>query len=635
MSRRQLLESYLEKCTGESKISDPSEGVAFIAQCCIMTAVRDRKGAKAVHQRGFQKPTSGIVNAHIGINTELSNNEKDSRSNPSTKASDRTIVFDERASSHFRSLFVQGFYGGAPEMIRDRCLTCLHTLISHGHLFDVSWLVESSDTNDRDGVGKFASLLCSIVSVEIHLLVQEAYSLYYDKEYRETIEKNSDEVIETRKRRLFLMTTICIELFSKFFLFLIGENEESDGLWHSLPYTAMESIKQSIQTTIMEIIDFIKSIGTERPISELDSFPKTFVHLYITCILPYILEDADIVKPFILSISGILQSSVLVKDDSHHEIPNWNECKCYLFIEDLLNYHISDVKESESVSNYAQSIFPKEKEIAEYYSNYLLHVKNDQDRDIFLVLLPYILCISNELETSDESEDIRIEKSRTDQEQIQNNATFEILETLYSSTMILSCTINLGIIFSKALVFHTNKLVDGIEQPYSNQIESNQRISENFDIVEACAIISLSLDYLSQMLRWYKKDMSDIVQLISSSQQITDIQEANDFENIVREDISSSYERLKDIESLSSMGLSLNLTASNIFEAFHSVFPIQAPALMSLLQLSLTVSNILPHHKINHKSVSFSDQCNDDDDYYDQYFSSLSGFIEDLNRLKQ
>lgn len=84
------------------------------------------------------------------------------------------------ASDALRSLIIQCLHGGAQEAIRDSCLSTLSILLDkHRNIVRPSWTVEPSVQDEIPNLtGQFASLVCFVIRGELHLLVDEALSLF-------------------------------------------------------------------------------------------------------------------------------------------------------------------------------------------------------------------------------------------------------------------------------------------------------------------------------------------------------------------------------------------------------------------------------------------------------------------------
>jgi hypothetical protein len=285
----------------------------------------------------------------------------------------------------FRKLIVKGFHGGAPESIRDSSLFCCLHFLDLNSSVHPSWSVGiledkqsdiASDKGDKQGSGKFAMLLVSVIGIEVHLLLEEALALFKKPEGeplehsygdlrdpKEERRKRYNEVgtdacisnTSVRVERISSMIPCCMSLLTAILELLIGNEKIESGssgvvaelYWSHLPSPAMLHIRQTVQNIFQKIFDFLKEISDVSQSSISHVFKKknqgfentdavTLTNGHDTLLLRiiqqatatmcfWVLEDEDLRDPFLSNLPNILRwSAVTVHfDDSD----NANSCK--------------------------------------------------------------------------------------------------------------------------------------------------------------------------------------------------------------------------------------------------------------------------------------------------------------------
>ena len=303
-------------------------------------------------------------------------------SHPNTSESSHTDKFalPTEEAAQFRKLIIRGFHGGAPESVRDSSLFCCLHFLSLNSSVHPSWSVEilgdmqsdvASDKGSKEGSGKFAMLLVSVIGIEVHLLLEEALALFKKPE-GEPIEPSygdlRDPAEERRKKynevgtdaclnnttvraeRISSMIYCCMSLLTAVLELLIGiEKSESDNTgiiaqlyWTSLPSPAMLHIRQAVHNIFQKIFDFLKEISdvSQSSISYVfkkkdkrdessdaptltnghDALLLRIIQQATAALCSWVLEDEDLRDPFLVHLPFILRWSVVTVhfDDSYN-----------------------------------------------------------------------------------------------------------------------------------------------------------------------------------------------------------------------------------------------------------------------------------------------------------------------------
>lgn len=303
-----------------------------------------------------------------------------SRPDTSENSPIERFILPAKEAAYFRKLIVKGFHGGAPESIRDSSLFCCLHFLNLNSSVHPSWSVEiledkqsdvTSNKEDKQGSGKFAMLLVSVVGIEVHLLLEEALALFKKPEGeplehsygdlrdpKEERRKKYDEVgtdtclsnTSVRVERISTMIPCCMSLLTAILELLIGNEKaesESSGViaelyWSHLPSLAMLHIRQTVQNIFQKIFDFLNEISDVSQSSISHVFKKNnqgnenadavtltnghdrlllrIIQQATATLCFWVLEDEDLRDPFLSNLPNILRwSAVTVHfDDSDH-----------------------------------------------------------------------------------------------------------------------------------------------------------------------------------------------------------------------------------------------------------------------------------------------------------------------------
>ena len=292
---------------------------------------------------------------------------------PNTSGNSQTVkcALTVKEAAQLRKLIIKGFHGGAPESVRDSSLFCCLHFLSLNSSVHPSWSLETlddmksdieSEKGDRNGTGKFAMLLVSVIGTEVHLLLEEALALFKNPEgepiepiygdLRDPVEERKKKYNEVgteacqnntsvRVERISNMIPCCMSLLTAILELLIeNDKTESDGTevtallhWTGLPSPAMLHIRQMVHNIFQKIFDFLKEISDvsqsslshvftnkNKRIESCDALTLTNGHdaLLLRIIQQatatlclWVLEDEDLRDPFLVNLPFILRWSVV------------------------------------------------------------------------------------------------------------------------------------------------------------------------------------------------------------------------------------------------------------------------------------------------------------------------------------
>ena len=303
-----------------------------------------------------------------------------SSSNFSGNYKDSGIMSTDTAEK-LRILIVKGFHGGALEAVRDSSLQCCLHFLSSNCAFNPTWSLDGMKDIDDAVVkktqtkiiteklnqdvssaacGTFPKLLVSIISIEVHLLLEEALALFKEpqgepqihsysdlrdpsvdrrKKYDEVkLDSNSDYTL-LRIERLSKMIPCCMSLLNTIILLLVGR-EEGEGItveahWSILSSPAILHIRQTVHNIFQKVFDFLKEISdiSQETMNNIynsnhntsndknnvmvdrsnrnDTLLLTIVRQVTVALCLWVLEDEDMRDSFVLNIPLILVWSVV------------------------------------------------------------------------------------------------------------------------------------------------------------------------------------------------------------------------------------------------------------------------------------------------------------------------------------
>jgi hypothetical protein len=401
-----------------------------------------------------------------------------------SKKKSEAIKISAESAAILRRIFVQGLHGAAPEATRDPTLIHLFILLDHADYFHSSWLIESAyDTK----IGSFLMAICSVLSVEIHLGVQELFCLYESWEPNTTAQDH-----ESRKERLSMMLPLCFSLFSKVYDLLAAscideETSSADDQAQVIGYAVLLEIKGVIHTTCNEIFDFIKSsaiLVAKYPLIE------SLIVSGLKALSPWIMEDDALITPFLQILAPLMQLSRVPTDleQQYGDVASRKLCLDksvgYLFQSD------STVSDDDALVRQSSQYMAKNKlvgSIQAYWKNYLHEYS--LNNDILVYLLPIILSRSAELD-EDQAEMITFAPS----------------------------------IITRSLCLLT-LLCQGAYSILDFNYHSSQSLSETplFDPSSYIYATTMSIDLFTSIMQFYAKDLKQATTKLTSSSKILDI----------------------------------------------------------------------------------------------------------------
>lgn len=253
---------------------------------------------------------------------------------------DHIIKIQCDAAVQLRSLFIQCFYGAAPEAIRDKSIACLLVLFSRHEYFDLMWTVEIDHKSSecKESHLGFAQFLISMIAGEFHVVTEEY--CHYICQPLEGIPLSTQDKIRMNRCRFIL--SCCCQLLEYFLDMLVGEpnadqdsdseleNESDDsddfldkydkeffevnetptphsnskrrkptlstvkdGIWSDLPFKGLEIVQRSINAIGKDILDMLRLFTEHRVV-----FPsiRDFCAIKVLIMLFFTLarEDLDI-----------------------------------------------------------------------------------------------------------------------------------------------------------------------------------------------------------------------------------------------------------------------------------------------------------------------------------------------------
>jgi hypothetical protein len=147
-----------------------------------------------------------------------------------------TIIhqFTDTTKHTLRLIFTQALHGGAKEVLRDKCYFYLNMFLICPKLHP-NWTVETTPCKNS-----FAQLLCSMLSVEVHLIFEEITTVF-----DEVIVSGNFAITRTRCKRIGLMFNITLNLFDCIFRLLVGDDNH-EACWEILPSSALIAIHSTI-----------------------------------------------------------------------------------------------------------------------------------------------------------------------------------------------------------------------------------------------------------------------------------------------------------------------------------------------------------------------------------------------------
>lgn len=334
------------------------------------------------------------------------------------------MIISRDASIALRSLFMLNLQGNQVENIHDQSFIYLSIILSSFDILSPKWTIEDDvDSKKSKGndqiLGNFSIFLCSIISVEIHLILQEITILFHqsndfiDVKQANDVESNKNmsiKSIDQRQNRILIILPICLDLLNQI-LQLLLENDsdiDHDRYWSVLPASCLISIKEYVQKALKEIFDFIDwsstqykqlSLNNHNSITSHDSNHQimySFIRKCVKTVVLWVNEDESLYITFIRILPRVVTCShIPVKI---HQI---DTSQCLPIVQVILGYQEMDVDDNkDSINVFAKSNLAIEsKPIQEYLLNHIIFDLNQSSQfgDVLFDILPCILNICHVL----------------------------------------------------------------------------------------------------------------------------------------------------------------------------------------------------------------------------------------------
>eukprot|EP00597_Dinobryon_sp_UTEXLB2267_P003742 CAMPEP_0170061850 /NCGR_PEP_ID=MMETSP0019_2-20121128/3275_1 /TAXON_ID=98059 /ORGANISM="Dinobryon sp., Strain UTEXLB2267" /LENGTH=421 /DNA_ID=CAMNT_0010267807 /DNA_START=398 /DNA_END=1663 /DNA_ORIENTATION=+ len=164
-----------------------------------------------------------------------------------------SIFTEEKYVITLRSLFIQGLHANAPNNVRYETLHCLLNTLS----LTMSWTLTEGDLSrieqkketETPASGIFPVFLSSIISGEIHILLEQVLAMCEDKSTSEKLAQCGNTLEMTLQMLVLILSALVMQ----------NENDSTfHTSWANLPALSLLTIKQHLDHAMKDSLDFLR-----------------------------------------------------------------------------------------------------------------------------------------------------------------------------------------------------------------------------------------------------------------------------------------------------------------------------------------------------------------------------------------